>query len=135
MRIDSSVVQRGLYALVAASSLLVMSVPMSPASAASNAPGVPVHYRIQDLVSDVAAQQLLRRIEVAAHEVCADEGPAPLAIHAAARRCYLAAVARAVDSVNAPRVKAAYLVKYGPVKPTSQARAQRAPAMQALQCG
>jgi UrcA family protein len=123
MTIHPSVVQRRLYALVAASTLVLTGTPIAPAFAAGNAAGVSVRYANRDLGSEANARQLLGRIEVAAHEVCGDQEFEPLTIQLAARRCYLGAVARAVEAVNAPRVKAAYVAKYGPRQPIEQAGA------------
>jgi UrcA family protein len=75
-----------------------------------------VRYATQDLASEARAQHLLQRIESAAHPVCFDQDLQPLPLQEAAQRCYRAAVARAVDAVNAPHLRAAYVTKYGSVR-------------------
>ncbi len=114
MRTRSSAIQRCLCGLIASTVLVLISAQTTAAYAAGDAPGVVVRYGDHDLASDAGAQRLLRRIEVAAHEVCFDQDLEPLPMQQAAQRCYLAAVARAVDAVKAPRVRAAYVAKYRP---------------------
>lgn len=135
MRTRSSAVQRSLYGLIAASSVLLIGAQVTAARAADDAPTVVLHYNNQDLASDAGAQRLLRRIEVAAHGVCFDQDLQPLPMHQAARRCYLAAVAHAVDAVKAPRVKAAYAAKYGSVTAPTEARESPVPSMQHIRRG
>lgn len=127
MRTASCIFQRCLYGLAASSTMMLLGAHMSAAYAQGDAPTVVVRYASRDLVSQASAQRLLGRIEVAAHDVCLDQTLEPLSLHAAAKRCYLAAVARAVDAVNAPRVRAAYVAKYGAVAPNAEAKASQAP--------
>ncbi|HEY7929478.1 MAG TPA: UrcA family protein [Steroidobacteraceae bacterium] len=126
----SCLIQRCLYGLLASSTLVLLSAPLSAAHAAGDAPAIVVRYAARDLVSKANAQQLLRRIEMAAHQVCLDQNLEPLLLQAAAHRCYLSAVGRAVDSVNAPRVRAAYVAKYAPVTPAAEAKQNSARARQ-----
>jgi len=128
MRTASCLVQRCLYGLLASSTLVLLSAPLSSAQAAGDAPTIVVRYAASDLTSEANAQQLLHRIETAAHQVCLDQNLEPLPLQAAARRCYLMAIERAVDSVNAPRVRAAYVAKYGPVTPAAEAKENSARA-------
>lgn len=128
MRTAPCLLQRCLYGLLASSTLVLLGAPLSAVHAAEDAPKIVVHYTSRDLASEANAQLLLHRIEVAAHQVCRDETLEPLPLYAAARRCYLTAIGRAVDSLNAPRVRAAYVAKYGPVTPAAEAKESSAPA-------
>lgn len=127
MRIQPSILSRPVLAAIATSMTLV---GLSCAYAATESPAVKLYYQSQDVATAGGAQQLLRRIEFAAHEACADQALQPLVVQAAARRCYLAAVAGAVKQVHAPQVRAAYVAKYGPLSTSSEAREAPSPRMQ-----
>jgi len=120
--------QRGLYGVIVSCTLMLLGVSLAPAHAADDSTTRVVRYAPVDLASDAGAQQLLRRIEVASHEVCADQDRAPLTLHEAARRCYLSAVARAVDALGSPHLKALYLARYRTGAPAAPAHARTAPA-------
>jgi UrcA family protein len=109
--------------------MMLFGAHVSAAYAQGDAPTIAVRYANRDVASEAGAQRLLQRIEGAAHEICRDQNLEPLALHAAARRCYFAAIAHAVDAVNAPRVRAAYVAKYGAMAPAAEAKASQAPAV------
>jgi UrcA family protein len=110
-----------LCGLLASLALGFTSVPVTGLHAA-NMPSAVVRYDGRDLASDASAQRLLQRIEIAARDVCFEETREPLPMQQAARRCALAAVAHAVDSIRAPRLTAAYVARYGPKVPSPDAR-------------
>lgn len=87
-----------------------------------------VRYRSSDITTDTGARHVLGQIEAAAHLVCFDQERVPLSLLLARRRCYQAAVARAVDTVNAGKVTAAYEAKYGPPA-SAGARAAHSPGL------
>jgi len=127
MRTQSSSLSRPVLAAIAASMTLM---GLSCAYAAGESPAVKLSYQSQDVATAGGAQRLLRRIEFAAHEVCADQALQPLVVQAAARRCFLAAVAGAVREVHAPEVRVAYVAKYGPLSTSSEAREAPSPRIQ-----
>ncbi|HTW74933.1 MAG TPA: UrcA family protein [Steroidobacteraceae bacterium] len=138
MRTRCSAVQRCLYGLIASSTLMLVGAPMTAAYASGDAPGILVRYHDYEPGTDAGARRLLHRIEVAAHEVCFDQDLEPLPLHAAAQRCYLAAVAQAVKAVHAPRMTAAYLAKYGPAAPAApsrEAQESRVPGLRHIRQG
>jgi UrcA family protein len=104
----------------------VISMSMSPigllaaVAHADFAPSSIVRYDTRDLASETGAQRLLSRIESAAHAVCFDQDLAPLPLHQARTRCYLAALAHAVEAVRSYRLTAAYTAKYGTVGTTAR---------------
>src|SRR5690348_6058202 len=99
MRTWHSAIQRSLYGVAAVSAMMLMGTQITPAFATGDMRSVIVRYDGHDLGSDAAAQRLLRQIEVAAHQVCLDQDLEPLPMHQAARRCYFAALAQAIDAV------------------------------------
>ena len=123
MQADTAILRRCLSVLTTTSGLILLGAQMTPVHAADSAPGVVVRYTGRDLRSDASAQRLLRRVEFAAHDACGDQRVEPLPIHAEAQRCYQTALAHAVGSMNAPRVSAAYVAKYGTQAPADEARA------------
>ena len=85
----------------------------TPNSFAGDGDGL-IRYRSSELATDAGARRVLGQIEAAAHLVCFDQEVSPLPLLLARRRCFHAALARAVADVNARKVTAAYVAKYGP---------------------
>lgn len=65
-----------------------------------------VHYDPQSLATDQGARLVYRRIANAAAAVCPDPGINPHWVSDAARECRRQAIARAVQSINNPRLVA-----------------------------
>lgn len=135
MRSRPLVVRHWLCGPIAWLALAPMGQLITAANAAADAPSAIVRYSDLDFASDAGAQHLLRRIESAAHTVCFDQDVEPLALHQLARRCYLAAVARAVDTIGASRVTAAYVARYGPKAQSPDARGGQVLSVQPIKRG
>ena len=65
-------------------------------------------YESQDIANRAGASKMLRRIELAAQKLCTPTSPAATPTSPHAMACRRAAVAKAVDSLAAPLVSAAY---------------------------
>lgn len=124
-------VRRRLSCLIASAVLVSLGGQMTGVHAA-NMPSAVLRYDDHDLASDASAQRLLQRIESAAQAVCFEETREPLSMQLAARRCALAAVADAVDTIGASRLTAAYVTKYGPQARSTAARENRVPSVQPI---
>ena len=85
---------------------------VSPAGlAASSSDGVPqevVRFADLDLTRPAGAQELYRRIQHAARDVCEATGTGPYSIALRYRDCTNQAIARAVTEVDAPLLTARY---------------------------
>lgn len=71
-----------------------------------------VRYGDLNLTSASGAHALLRRIEIAAREVCGDDRVAPLQLLNRAQQCYARAVSQAVATVGSRSLTAAFLARY-----------------------
>lgn len=124
-------VRRRLSRLIVSAVLMSIGGQMTGVHAA-NMPSAIVRYDEHDLAGDASAQRLLQRIESAAQAVCFEETREPLPMQQAARRCALAAVAHAVDTIGASKLTAAYVTKYGPQARSTEARQNRVPSVQPI---
>jgi UrcA family protein len=96
---------RGLVLVLAAGSAL--GVTCAGTAHAADVPSISVSYKDLDLTRPADAQVLYARLQRAARAACdtIETGPA-LQRRAAFERCYSAALASAVQQVNAPQVLA-----------------------------
>ena len=68
-------------------------------------------YETEDLSNPMGAEKMLNRIDRAARRLCASSSPAVRHPDAQARLCHAKAVARAVATLAAPLVTAAYAAR------------------------
>jgi UrcA family protein len=69
---------------------------------------VAVRYHRDSLETSAGVHTLYRRIMQAAEQVCPDAAGDPRGLNAAVRACRAASVARAVQSIDSPRLAALY---------------------------
>jgi UrcA family protein len=98
--------------LFAATALAAMTI-VAGSSAKAETQGLRVvsttlSYETQDLANPAGATKMLGRIELAARKLCASASPAEPVNSRSVLSCRRAAVARAVDTLAAPLVSAAY---------------------------
>jgi UrcA family protein len=88
----------------AALMLGTFNAPAAFAAPGDDAPSLVVKFDARELESSAGVAALYRRIETAARQVCPEDSERDLSRAAAGRQCRKDAVARAVETINNPRL-------------------------------